>query len=130
MKQCGVMTIALTLNPQNTQFQEQYTFYDSEVAHSSISPIYWFPVDTSAVKVIQLILPSYLAFIFVTTVKVPDTALDLTNFVSLSMFMILSFWVCSLSVGEVSWWTEPSALSWLVPFGEPCTELVDNFPVL
>jgi len=77
--------------------------------HFSHILIFW--VDTSAVKVIQLILPSHLAFTFVTAVKVPDIALDLTNFVSLSTFMILSFWVCSLSVGEVSWWTEPSALS-------------------
>jgi len=62
--------------------------------------------------VIQLTLPTYLAFIFVTVVKVPDISLDPTNFVSMSTFMILlTFWVCSLSVGEVSWWTEPPALS-------------------
>lgn len=87
-------------------------FYDSEVAQLHFPHILIFCEDPCAVIVIQLILPTYLAFNFVTVAKVPDVALDPTNFVSLPMFMILSvFFVCSLNVGELSWWTEPSALS-------------------
>jgi hypothetical protein len=129
------LTVVLTLNPQITQFQWHgiliLVLWFRSCSHLRLSQILICWVDLCAIKVIQLILPTYLEFNFVTVAKVPDIALDPTNFVFLSIFMILStFLVCSSSVGELSWWTEPSALSWLVPFGEPFTELVDNCPVL